>query len=302
MRLLLAFLFAPLFVASLGTPGTGSAPSLQGGPALSMPDTGRSFEEIARFPSPYARQGPAADADHFYAVTNRAIGKYDKRSGALVEEWVGREDGPIIHLNSGLVREGRLYAAHSNYPGVPMVSSVEVWDVSTMEHVASHSFGVFRGSATWVDRFDGSWWVGFANYEGRGGQPGRGPEWTQVVRFDDEWRPIAGFTFPPAVVERFLDRSNSGGAFGPGGRLYATGHDAPEVYILDIPQRGSVLKLVDIVPAPAEGQGIAWDPAEPCHLFTIIKAREEVVVSRFVDRSNEVGGATTAAAECRSGG
>lgn len=243
--------------------------------------SGRAFREIRRFSSPHAHQGVAVDAEHVYAITNRAIGKHDKTTGALVDEWIGDEDGPIVHLNSGIVREGRLYAVHSNYPGVPMVSSVEVWDVETMEHVESHSLGIFQGSATWADRRDGEWWVGFANYEGRGGQPGRDSSWTTVVRFDDLWRPMGGYTFPPEVVERFADRSNSGGAWGPDGYLYATGHDHPEVYVLRPPDGGSVLELVEVVPITAEGQAFAWDPVEPRHLYTIIRSRNDIVVSEM---------------------
>lgn len=243
----------------------------------------RRFEEIRRFSSPHANQGVAVDADHFYAITNRAIGKHDKETGRLVDEWVGPVEGPIIHLNSGIVLDGRLYTAHSNYPGVPMVSSIEIWDVETMEHVDSHSFGIFQGSATWADRRDGSWWVGFANYEGWGGQPGPDPSWTTVVRFDDQWRPIAGYVFPPGVVERFEDRSNSGGAWGPDGYLYATGHDHSEVYVLRPPEAGSVLELVETLPVPAEGQAIAWDPTESGVLYTIIRSTSEVVVSKLVE-------------------
>jgi hypothetical protein len=163
-----------------------------------------------------------------------------------------------------------------------MVSSIEVWDASTMEHVASHSFGIFGGSATWVDRHDEAWWVAFANYEGRGGQPGRGPAWTNVVRFDDEWRVAGGYVFPPDVVARFADRSNSGGAWGPDGRLYITGHDEPEIYVLELPQAGSVFELVETIPVTAEGQGIAWDPADPSTLYTILRSTSQVVVSRLI--------------------
>jgi hypothetical protein len=244
-------------------------------------DSSRMFREVRRFSSPHANQGVAVDAEHVYAITNRAIGKHDKETGELVDEWVGDPDGPIVHLNGGLVLEGRLYAVHSNYPGVPMVSSVEVWDVETMEHVDSHSFGVFQGSATWADRRNGEWWVGFANYDGRGGQPGRDPSWTTVVRFDDRWRPMGGYVFPPEVVERFGDRSNSGGAWGPDGYLYATGHDHPEVYVLRPPDAGSVLELVEVVPVTAEGQAFAWDPFEPRHLYTIIRSTREIVVSEL---------------------
>jgi len=244
----------------------------------------RRFVEIRRFHFPEARQGPAADEDHIYAVTNRAIGKYDKETGERVGGWEGPEDGPIVHLNDGVVIDGRLYATHSNYPDVPMLSSVEIFDPETMEHMDSHSFGFRPGSATWVDRKDGFWWVGFANYEGRGGAPGRGPAWTRVVKFDDGWREVESFAFPPEVVERFGTRSNSGGGWGPDGFLYATGHDLPELYVLRLPDQGSVLELVEIVPVPAEGQAIDWDPAEAGLLYTLIRSRREIVISRMEER------------------
>jgi len=252
-----------------------------GSPSHPGVSSDRTFTEIRRFESPYARQGPAVDATHIYAVTNHAIGKYEKETGELVDEWVGLETGPISHLNSGVVFEGILYAAHSNYPDVPMLSSIEMWDTETMEHVGSHSFGLRPGSATWIDRRDGLWWVAFANYKGRGGAPGRGPAWTHVVTFDPEWREVGGYTFPDEVVDRFLDRSNSGGAFGPDGYLYITGHDAPEIYVLDVPQAGSVFELVEIVPVAAEGQGIAWDTWDPGVLYTIVRADEVIVASRM---------------------
>ncbi len=241
------------------------------------------FAELRRFSSPYANQGVAVDARFFYAITNQAIGKHDKRTGELVDEWIGAPDGPILHLNSGIVLDGSLYVTHSNYPGVPMVSSIEIWDVETMEHIGSHSFGIFLGSATWADRQDGSWWVAFANYQGRGGQPGRDPAWTTVVRFDDEWRSMGGYVFPPEVVSRFEDRSNSGGAWGEDGRLYITGHDHPEVYVLRVPEAGSVLQLVETIPVVAEGQAIAWDPTEPRRLYSILRSSSEVVVSELVE-------------------
>jgi hypothetical protein len=189
-----------------------------------------------------------------------------------------------VHLNSGVLIGDRLYAAHSNYPDLPMVSSIEIFDANTLEHVGTHSFGIFAGSATWIDRRDGFWWVAFANYEGRGGEPAKGPAWTTLVKFDDGWRPAGGYVFPAEVVERFGTRSSSGGAWGPDGYLYATGHDAAEVYVLRLPRAGSVLELVETVPVEAEGQGIAWDRSDPQALYTIIKRERTVVVSRMTAR------------------
>ncbi len=244
----------------------------------------RSFEELTRFVSADARQGPAVDAEHVYAISNYSISKHDKSTGELVKRWEGEEGKPFIHLNSGIVIDGLLYAAHSNYPAIPMSSSIEIFDPKTLEHIGSHSFGIGYGSATWIDRRDSTWWVGFAHYEGRGGVPGKGPAWTNIVIFDDNWRRVGGYTFPQEVIDRFLDRSNSGAAFGPDGLLYATGHDAAEVYVLRVPTAGSVLELVDIVPVAAEGQGIAWDKSDPTVLYTIIKDGRTVVASRLKKR------------------
>jgi len=242
----------------------------------------RRFEELRRFDAPAARQGVAVGASHFYAIGNRVITKHDARSGRQVDEWKGSEGGPVIHLNSGVVLDGKLYCAHSNYPAVPMASSIEIFDAGTLEHRGSRSLGIAAGSATWIDRRDDRWWVAFAHYAGRGGEPGKGPEWTTLVAFDEGWRRIAAYTYPPELVARFAGRSNSGGTWGGDGLLYLTGHDAPEVYVLRLPRSGSVLELVEILPAPIAGQGIAWDRSEPGVLYGIVRRDGRVIVSRLV--------------------
>ncbi len=242
----------------------------------------RRFAELRRYSVQEARQGPAVDGEYFYAVSNHTIAKYEKQSGLRVSVWEGPADGPIIHLNSGIVIEGRLYCAHSNYPGIPMQSSIEIFDTETLEHIGSHSFGIYQGSATWVDRKDGVWWVAFAHYEGRGGDGTRGPAWTSVVQFDKQWRRVGAYAFPPAVIQRFGTRSNSGGAWGPDGYLYITGHDAAEIYVLALPRAGATLELIEILPLAAEGQGIAWDRSEPGLLYSMIKKTREIVVSKMI--------------------
>ena len=241
------------------------------------------FEEVRRFATAEATQGVAVDADYFYAIANRRIGKYDKRSGERVGFWEGEPDGPIIHLDSGIVLDGRLYCAHSNYPGVPMVSSIEIFDTETMDHVGSHSFGIFGGSATWVDWAEGYWWVAFGHYAGRGGVPNQGPAWTNLMQFDESWRRVAGYVYPSDVVEKFEAMSNSGGTWGKDGHLYATGHDEGEVFVLSLPTAGSVLELQGTFSMTGEGQGIAWDRGEPGTLYSIIRSSREVVVSTLRD-------------------
>lgn len=52
-----------------------------------------SLEQIGEFAVPDANQGIGVDHDHFYAVNNRAIGKYDKRTGARSRNGRDRKRG-----------------------------------------------------------------------------------------------------------------------------------------------------------------------------------------------------------------
>ena len=229
-----------------------------------------------------ARQGIAVDQFYFYAVNNHRITKHRKSDGGPVLQWDGiSEEGPLIHLDSGMVWQGRLYASHSNYPGWPMTSSVEVWDVETMEHVASHSFGIGLGSFTWLDRYQGHWWGAFGNYDkvqkGQHEAYGKTVK-TQVVKMDDQFRILARWTLPQGVLDRIAPMSNSGGSWGPDGFLYLTGHDHPEIYVMQIPEQGAQLRWVATVEAPdIHGQGIAWDRSSARRVLWGIRKRDRTV-------------------------
>lgn len=233
--------------------------------------------EVARHVAPEARQGVAVDERHFYAVVNSRIGKYEKDSGKKVAEWIG-DRRRITHLNSCAVIERELVCANSNFPQVPMASSVEIFDPKTMHHIRSIPLGMRLGSLTWLDRKDGQWWAGFANYDDKGGEPGRDHRFTMVVTFDDQWRMTGGYRFPDSVLERFAPTSNSGGAWGPDGLLYITGHDAQEIYVLREPGEGPTLEHVATIAAPLEGQAWAWDRSAPRRIFGITRKAGEVVV------------------------
>ena len=242
----------------------------------------RQFVEIKRFPAHEARQGIAVDSKYIYVVGTREIGKYNKENSELVAHWQGEKGGQISHLDSGVIYDGKLYCAHSNYPGVPMTSSVEIWDAEKLEHIESHSFGIHWGSCTWVDRYDGYWWAAFAHYDKWKCATGKGSQWTTVVKFDDNWNDLAAWVFPEQVVDRFRPMSNSGGSWGPDGFLYCTGHNHAELYVMQIPQQGSVLDLVEIVPINNLGQGIAWDRLTPHNIYGIRKKDRQVVVSKLL--------------------
>lgn len=237
-------------------------------------------EVISRIPAPEARQGVAVDARAIYAVDNALIAKYDRATGAKLAHFKG-DPARFPHMNSCAVIGRELVCAGSNYPAVPMWSRVEVFDPASVNHLRTIPLADAPGSLTWVDRRDGSWWAGFANYDGRGGQPGRDHSFTTLVRYDDQWRPQASWRFPPEVLARMAPSSASGGAFGADGRLYVTGHDRPELYVLEVPEAGGVLRLVAIIPIAVAGQAIAFDRSAPGVLFGINRGSREVVAMKL---------------------
>lgn len=242
-------------------------------------------EPMREFAAAEARQGVAVDAAHVYAIDNSTLGKYDKFTGVRVAGWEADEAHPLLHLNSGIVRDGKLICTHSNYGSLPMTSSVEVWDTATMTHVDSHSFGVLYGSLTWLDWNDGSWWACFAHYEGRGGEPGKGPEHTVVVKMDIAWRPLESWVLPPELIALLTPHSASGGSWGPDGRLYLSGHDRAELYAVELPKAGSVLRHVATVPFPNEGQAIAFDRSGTGLLYGILRKTRTIVAAPVAGKS-----------------
>lgn len=232
-------------------------------------------EEVRRFKAAEANQGVAADAEFFYAIDNHAIGKYRKTTGERVAGWDGGKAGRIQHLNAGVVLDGRLYCAHSNFPKLPAESSVELWDTATMQPVDAHRFVEPPGALTWAVPRGGEWFACFAHYKGTS-DPAR----SVVVRFDAQWQRLASWSFPAELIQRFAGSSASGGAFGPGGNLFVTGHDAKELYLLGFPANGVVLEWQATIPISAEGQAFCWDPVQTNLLYSISRRAREVIVSR----------------------
>lgn len=274
MKCVLSFLIALL----VSSPGLGSTENAA--QAGSLPIVGEAVE-LARFEAPEARQGVAVDKDHLYVIGNTVIGKYRKSDFEKVGEWSCEEGDPLIHLNAGIVDGDTLLCAHSNYPAVPMLGSVERFRTDTFEHVGTHSFGMGMGSTTWLDRKDGDWYACFAHYSNRAAEPNRDPSWTQLIRFDAEWRRLEGWAFPAELVSLFGNYSSSGGAFGPGGYLFVTGHDEYVLYVLAFPEGGSYLRLVGRIPIHSYGQAFAFDPYDAGVFYGIIKAERVVVKQRI---------------------
>lgn len=268
-----------------------AAPASAAAPAGAPQPGAPRFETIARFNTPAARQGVCADADHVYVVDDRLIAKFDKKTFQEVARFETPREGPIIHMNSLSLHDSKLYAAHSNYPEDPMLSSIEIFDPASMKHIGSHSFGYMPGSLTTLEWHDGGWWAIWANYSrvfGRNQRPYGNTHWTHITRLAPDFRQIGGWSFPVEVLTRSEPMSVSGASWGPGlsnqpgPLLWCTGHDHKEVYALRLPKQGMRLERLITVPIEAEGQAIAWDKADPTILWQIIRSKREVVGQRLV--------------------
>ncbi len=222
-------------------------------------------------------QGVAVDGTYFYAISNTRIEKCDKETGKVLVAWQADREldtqKHFKHLNSGVVIGDKLYCAHSRYPLAPNDCSVEVFDVmgEKLEHLETIRMPSQHGSLTWIDRSgEGAWWMCYAHY-------GKNNSKTTLFRYryqDGKLTEQASYSFPAEVVANWGLMSCSGGSWGPDGKLYTTGHDHSEAYVLE-PGPGGKLKHVRTVKNMGfYGQGIAWDRAaqEPV-LWGIVKNR-----------------------------
>jgi hypothetical protein len=197
---------------------------------------------VREYNAPEARQGVAVDDRHVYAIVNSIIGKYDKQSGALVSRWMSPRGGPIRHINSCYAARNELWCANSNFPEVPMGSSIEVFDTRTMTHKHSHSLGLLdEGSLTFFEPYNHGFIAGFAHYDDKGGSGYKNSRYGSVFTYDAQWRRTGGWLIPEAVQARMAPHAASGGGIGPDGLLYLLGHDRTELYLLAKPRLGPVM-------------------------------------------------------------
>ncbi|MEA3209418.1 MAG: hypothetical protein QOE70_2475 [Chthoniobacter sp.] len=225
------------------------------------------YVQAGALPAPEANQAAAADEHFVYAIDSGLVAKYDRATGTRV----GLSTGKAKHLNSGFLWEGKLYCAHSNFPQKPEKSEIMVMDLQTMVLTPFKDFGEYRGSLTWVVREGSSWWCTFAKY-------GADNAGTVLVKLDEQWREQGAWSYPAEVVKELGQYSISGGLW-LDGRLLVTGHDRRVIYRLRLPAKGDVLELIDILPSPFPGQGIAADP-KTGGLLGIDRAKRQVVFAK----------------------
>jgi hypothetical protein len=218
--------------------------------------------------SPLANQAAAADERFVYAIDDAVIARYERASGKELARSVGKAQ----HLNSGFLWEGKLYCAHSNYPRKPHQSDVRVLDPATMKLTIYHAFVDPPGSLTWAVRRGDQWWCHFAHY-------GKDNDKSVLVRYDERWREMGRWAYPRDLVADWGRYSLSGGIW-QGDDLLATGHDKKVIYRLRVPGKGKVVEVVEVIPSPFPGQGIAPDP-KTGGLVGIDRDRRRVLFARF---------------------
>jgi mannose/cellobiose epimerase-like protein (N-acyl-D-glucosamine 2-epimerase family) len=244
------------------------------------------YKALSRIKAAEALQGVAVDKDFLYAVTSKAIGKYNKHTGSKVGLWKASCKDNIIHLDSGVIVNKMLYAGHSNFPGIPMKSSIEIWDANTLKHLKSIPLKNTNGSCTWIDCYDNAWWICYAHYAGVGGYKKIGPESTVLVKYDNKFNKVNSWKFPRQVVKRFYPYSCSGGSWGKDGLLYCSGHDRSELYLLKLPSsQQKELELVKILKVESGGQGLAWDRDETDILYTIKRTKKQIIKGKIESKN-----------------
>lgn len=242
-------------------------------PQLQVPTDVEQWVEDGRLSAPEATQAAAADDRYVYAIANEVVARYDRATG----DRVGLSTGDASHLNAGVVENGKMYCAHSNYPTKPERSEIKVLDLETMKLETFKDFGASDGSLTWAVPLKEAWWCNFAFY-------GADNKKTYLAKLDDDWHELGRWTYPPEVIRAFGENSASGGIW-RGEQLLVTGHDERELFVLELPESGSVLRLVTIVPAPFTGQGFAADPVTG-GLIGIDRPKRQIVFAR---RKNDKG-------------
>ena len=224
-----------------------------------------------------ARQGAAVDTQHLYSIDNFTLAKYEKAGGSLVARWEGIRGGAISHLNSCFAEKTQLFCANSNFPELPMASSVEVFATDSLQHIHSLSLGIMdEGSLTWFDRLGEGWLAGFAHYDGQGGTEFKDHRFATIYRYDQSWRRLGGWMIPDSVTRQMQPYAASGGALGADGLLYLSGHDKPEVYVLAAPRMGPKLVHVATISVDIEGQAIAWEDSAERVLIGISRSSREI--------------------------
>ena len=237
--------------------------------------------ELSRSKSDNAKQAVTASKRFVFVINNNTI---EKRNKVTWEKVAEKNFPKLHHLNSSVIINNKIYCAHSNYPEIPMHSSIEIFDTKTLSHIESHSFGIENGSCTWIDKVGKYYYVFFAHYANANKmQKNRDVSWSQLVKYDENWSRVAGWVLPRELLERVSPYSISGGIFLNKHQILATHHHHKEFYLLSIPKMNSELILEKIIPTTIRGQGISYDNKNHNIIWGINKKTQEVIKVKLED-------------------
>lgn len=229
------------------------------------------FIATESFPSADANQAACADEKFVYAINNTRLVKCDRATG----NELAKSEGEAYHLNAAVIWKGKIYCAHSYYPGKPNESDIRVCDPATMKLTVFHAFKDPPGSLTWALPKDGDWWCCFAHYGDKNDQ-------TVLVRFDSNWKELGRWKFSPKLVADWQKNSLSCGIW-DGDTILATGHDKKVIYRLKAPAEGAVIEWIATYHSPFTGQGIAADP-KTGGLVGIDRGQKKIVFAKYIEK------------------
>lgn len=190
-------------------------------------------------------QGVITHKNNIYVVGTNTICMHDKKTGKLIK----KVKTNLKHLNGGIVKDDKLYLTH-NPNG--KLNSIEIFDLN-LKHLQSIKLEHLKGSLTWIDYYDNSWWGALAWYKNQVSK-------TRLVKFNDDWTINVSWKYPKNILDKFKPYSNSGGQFDKKtGLLFLMGHDKEEVYIMKVNPKSLRLILVEIMEVPIGGQGISLE-------------------------------------------
>ena len=212
-----------------------------------------------------AKQGVAIDSKYFYAINNNSIGKYSRKSGKRVLY----KKVPFKHLNGGKIVNGDLVVVN-NPAGKPEQNALIWLDPSNLQVVDVMQMSFIQGSLTWFDWAWDKWWVCDARY-------GKKVKDTTIYCFNEQWEPMGFWKIPKSLVGDLEPYSLSGGAWF-GDHLYVSGHDKPEMYLLELPKDKLHAKLIQTVQVCFDGQGFVFERGKGKIYVWGIRRDDSVVV------------------------
>ena len=188
------------------------------------------------------KKGVAIDDRYFYTISDSHIEKYGRKTGKKILS----KKLPFKHLNGGTFVNGDLVVIN-NPPRNPEHNAIVWIDPKTLGLIDIMPLPQVKGSLTWIDWAWDKWWLCDAHGKN-----------TAIYCFNDDWTLEGYWKLPKEVIKNTKPRSLSGGAWF-GEYLCVSGHDKPELYILELAYDKLQATLLKTIPICFDGNGFAFE-------------------------------------------